>query len=192
MPETPESGPPKSETIRDPALAGWLYGSDFSKAAALQDFTLTRLKAEPDRAWLLPAKELDATVDPFALIAKFRGASPLPYHSDVPERVEVEVLVNDPTPSMVVLSKTFDPEWRAGWSSPSGDRRFGEVVQVLGGWQGVAVPGPGQWTLHLEYPGRAVWIGLAVSGLAWLVWVVVFVRMGTEPVSIGVKSREVS
>ena len=71
---------------------------------------------------------------------------------------------------MVVLSSTFDPEWRGWWTDAGGDRRPAEVVKVLGGWQGVAVPGPGRWTLNLEYPGRAVRDGLAVASLAWSVW----------------------
>ena len=194
-PDSLESGSTKAESIRDPALAGWLLGDDFSRAAAMQDFTLVRREAEPPLAWLLPTEGLDATADPFALIERFRAAIPQTYHSVVPERAEVDVSVSYHEPSMVVLSKTFDPEWRAWWSGPSGERRGAEVVRVLEGWQGVPVPGPGRWTLHLEYPGRAVWVGLMVSSLAWLVWIVVFVRTGASwgnPGSIGVGSGEVA
>ena len=169
------------ETIRDPALAGWVLGDDFARSSGLQDFTLVRSKAQPARAWLVPAEglqETDGMTDPLALLDKLRLAIPLPFRSDVPERAEVDVKVAEAGPLMVVLSTTFDPEWQAWWSGPSGERRPAEVVRVLGGWQGVAVPEPGRWTLHLEYPGRAVWVGLSIASLAWGVWVVVYLRLG--------------
>jgi hypothetical protein len=169
------------ETIRDPALAGWLLGADFASGAGLQDFALLRARVEPARAWLLPSGgliETDGMVDALALIEKLRSATPLDCRSEAPERAEVEVGAAGPGPSMVVLSKTFDPEWRAWWSSPSVSRRPARVVKMLGGWQGVEVPEPGRWTLHLEYSGRAVRVGLAVSSIAWSVWLVVYLRLG--------------
>jgi hypothetical protein len=84
---------------------------------------------------------------------------------------------------MVVLPRTFDPEWRARWTGPSGDRPA-EVVRVLGGWQGVSVPEPGRWTLHLDYPGRAARLGLAVSTLAWGIWFVFYWRVGAARAAI--------
>ena len=108
----------------------------------------------------------------------------MPSKSEIPEHEEVEVKVADPSPSMVVLSKTFDPEWQAWWSSPSGERRTAKVEKVLGCWQGVAVPEPGRWTLHLEYPGRAVWVGLTVSSIAWSFWLVAFLRLNGKRIEI--------
>ena len=175
------------ETIHDPALAGWLLGADLASSTGLENFTLFRPRIESSRAWLMPAqglKEADGMANPLVLLERFRGATPLPSKSATPERAEVEVTVADPAPSMVVLSKTFDPEWQAWWSSDSVERRPATVEKILGGWQGVAVPEPGRWTLHLEYPGREVRIGLIVSILAWSVWLVVFFRLNGKRIEI--------
>ena len=174
-----------AETITDPALAGWLLGADLARALGLRDFTLIRTGPRPARAWLAPAKGLesvDGMADPIALLDRARAMRPLATRSEVPERVEVEVNVEagDPVPAMVVLSATFDPEWESRWDGPGGASRRAEVVRVLGGWQGVAVPEPGRWTLRLEYPGRASRVGLAISAAAWLVWGAGWWRLGVR------------
>jgi len=171
------------ETIRDPALAGWVTGTEFVRASGLTDFRLVRLKVPATRAWLLPSSELekvDGMVNPRLLIEKFRGAKPLAFRSDVPERAEVDLSIADRTSSMVVLSVTFDPEWQAWWTSPEGDRRPARVEKVLGGWQGVTAPEPGRWTLHLDYPGQAVRVGIGVSVVAWVLWALIYWRVGRE------------
>ncbi len=180
-PEVIKSGWGKAEKLRDPTLGGWLFGVDFIRLSQLDDFILLSAKLPSPRAWLIPSKGLEQAngmADPLVMIEKFRPAIPLPFQSDVPEQAEVELTVVDQTPSMVVLSTTYDPEWRAWWTGSSGERRPAAVVKVLGGWQGVTVPEPGRWTLHLEYPGHAVWVGLTVSLFAWVVWGVAFVRLG--------------
>ncbi len=45
-----------------------------------------------------------------------------------------------------------------------------------GGWQGVRIPGAGRWTLRLEYQGRAAYRGLAISAVAWFVWLMAYWR----------------
>jgi hypothetical protein len=177
----------KVETVRDPTLAGWMSSVDFARLGGLEDYILLRPEGTASRAWLIPAAGLeqsDGMTDPAVLIDKFRPALPLPSRSDVPERVEVEVTVVDPSPTMVVLSTTFDPEWRAWWTGPLGERRPADVVKVLGGWQGVKVPEPGRWTLHLEYPGKAVWVGLGVSLFAWVIWFAAYFRLRRRVVEV--------
>ena len=168
------------ETFQDPDLAGWMIGVDFAKAEGLDRFILARPKVKPSRAWLMPSAglEQDEMGDAQRLIDRFQDAIPLPYRSRVPEETSVTGIIAGQTPSMVVLTTTFDPEWQAEWANSAGERRPAEVVKVLGGWQGVATPGPGPWTLHLSYPGRAAWAGLAVSAAAWLIWIVGYVRVG--------------
>jgi len=186
-PEALEPWWAKVETFRDPALAGWISGVDYMRLSGLQDFILLRPDQSYSRAWLIPSNGLveeDGMVNPLVLIEKFQSATPLPSRSDLPERVELAVTVSDPTPSMVVLSTSFDPEWQAWWVGPTGIRQPAEVVKVLGGWQGVKVPEPGRWTLHLEYPGRAVWQGLGVSSCAWIIWVLGFIGVRTRVVDI--------
>jgi len=167
------------ETIRDPALAGWLYGVDLASTSIDPVFRILRPASDPSQAWLVGSPigglEVDGMADPSALLGALRGASPLTTRSAVPERAELDVEVRGTGPSTVVLSRTFDPGWRASWSGPSGDRP-GAVVRVLGGWQGVAALGPGRWTLRLDYPGRSTRLGLEISALAWAAWVVLYLR----------------
>jgi hypothetical protein len=166
------------EMIKDPTLAGWLLGEDLARLANVNDYAILKTSNPTARAWVLPMHglvESDRMNEPVALIERFREASPLPYRSEIPERAEVDVRVFSSIPSMVVLSKTFDPEWQAWWSNDSGEERDAKVVKVLGGWQGVVVPEPGRWILHLEYPGRAVWLGLTIASLAWSVWLMGFI-----------------
>jgi hypothetical protein len=187
----------KVEEFHDQAMAGWSFGVDFARSSGHQKFILVHPHFPAARAWLLPSKgleEADGMVDMVVLLEKFRTATPLPHRSDSPERVEVTATVTTAVPSMVVLTTTYDPEWRAWLVGPSGERRPAEVVKVLGGWQGVAIPEPGRWTVHLEYPGRAVWVGIAVSAVAWLIWMATFLGLGTrrrspEPVVVEANSE---
>ena len=170
------------EPIRDPALAAWIMGADYARGPGLDEFFLVRPREPSARAWLLPAEGLtqaNGMRDPSVILGAFRRATPLSLQSSRPERAEVAAEVAAGPSSMVVLSSTFDPEWQAWWEGPSGERRPSEVVKVLGGWQGVVAPEPGRWTLHLEYPGRAAKIGLAVSVVAWLGWLAAWLRLGS-------------
>jgi hypothetical protein len=170
--------------VEDPALAGWLYGVDFTRSQGESGFAIIDLPLPHARAWVMASNgltKLDIFADPFAMVEKFRSASPLQARSEIPERDEIEIRVADPSPTMVVLTKTFDPEWEAWWSNEQGERREAKVEKVLGGWQGVAVPEPGKWTLHLEYPGRAVWLGLTIASTAWSLWLMGFIRAWTTP-----------
>jgi len=181
-PGGPGGRAPGSETIRDPTLAGWLYGADLASAYGLADFGLLRPGPEPAQAWLVAARSRPTDRgmdDPLALLDTLRDAVPLPCRSEVPERAEVAVEVRS-NPAMVILSRTYDPEWRATWHGPGDDRRVAEVERVLGGWQGIWAPEPGRWTLHLEYDGRAARQGLVASALAWGLWGAAFLRLGRK------------
>jgi hypothetical protein len=141
------------------------------------------------RAWLVPLTEPKTadilshwSGDASEVTSVIGKAVPLPLHSSVPERLEIEVQADKP--SIVVVSQLADPQWRAMWSGPSGDRAaviervFGQPGK--GAWQGIAVPEPGKWVLRLEYVGRDVQQGLAVSAIAWLLWGAGFLRWGRE------------
>ncbi len=110
--------------------------------------------------------------NPEVVFHYLESAEPLRWRSPLPERVEVEV--PDVGEGYVLLTQLDDPEWRAVWRGPSGERPA-TIVRLFvnesgAGWQGVRVPGPGRWTLRLVYRGRAAAEGLAVSGVAWLGW----------------------
>ena len=170
-------------SITDPALAGWTYGADLVRLTRAVDFRLIQPSRPSSQAWLVPSSgeklaAVPGMTNPLALLDVLKTANPLPSHRDGPEAVEVEVRVLAPGASMVVLSRTFDPEWRGLWSSGDGDApHAAKVVKVLGGWQGVAVPGPGRWTLRLEYEGRAASRGMWISSMAWSVWLMGFVGL---------------
>ena len=75
----------------------------------------------------------------------------------------------------MIVSQLADPQWTARWIGLDGQGEFdGEILPAFrkgsrpGGWQRVAVPAPGRWTLRLEYDARDVAEGAAISTIAWL------------------------
>ena len=82
--------------------------------------------------------------------------------------------------SWVIVSQLADPQWTARWIGVDGqEERPGEILPAFrkegqpGGWQCLAVPPPGRWTLRLEYDARDVAEGAAISTIAWLSWMLV-------------------
>jgi hypothetical protein len=178
------------ETIRDPALAGWLYGADLVAATGgpADLFTLWWQPPKPAaRAWLVPLTEGGATDileswsgDPTAVIDLVEHATPLTIQADRPERLDIAVQAEGP--ARMLVSQLADPLWEARWVGPGGDRPA-TIVPVLrlpgqGGWQAVTVPGPGAWTLRLEYSGRDVREGLIASAVAWALGIASFFLLG--------------
>ncbi len=82
--------------------------------------------------------------DPYELLNLMRDATPLPWRSAVPERVETEAQTTGP--GFVVLSQLDDPEWRATLRGPDGEHRvpiprlFAYGGTEHGGWQGIRIP----------------------------------------------------
>jgi hypothetical protein len=108
-------------------------------------------------------------------------------HPDRPERLEVTVEAEGP--AAVVLSQLADPQWRGRWVGPAGEGPATIVPVFVGpeerGWQALTLPGPGRWTLRLEYRARDVQEGLIVSGLSFLIGLGVFLRAGPNPLREG-------
>jgi hypothetical protein len=171
------------EAIRDPALASWMFGGPWvATPIGSRATTYTLWWTEPPnaRAWLVPDSNGTSDVSPAAsrgdpkdVLDALLGASPLPWRSTRPESVEIEADVRKNTNQWVILSQLDYPEWQARWVGPGGERPAA-IVRVFGGWQGVRVPEPGLWTLHLEYQGRDARLGLLVSALAWCSGIVAF------------------
>jgi hypothetical protein len=90
-------------------------------------------------------------------------ARPLPWRAVRPDDVTIEF---DATKAgSVVVSQLDYPRWRAtlnGHPVP--------IARTFDGWQGVDVPGLGHWSLRLVYDTRRDQACIAVSGLAWLAW----------------------
>ena len=173
---------PEPETIRDPTLAGWLFGADLARALTPADFTLLRPMLSPDQVYLVappgPIPDSGMT-DPRAILDTFRDATPLPWVSEIPERIAIGPFDAEAS-GMVILTRTFDPEWHATWLREGEPPRPAEVERVLGGWQGVRVPGSGRWALLLGYDGRAARVGLWLSGAAWAIWVAAWFWTGRK------------
>jgi hypothetical protein len=173
----------EEETLEDPALAGWVFGPSWrsEQGAWSARFRIIHAQTEPARAWFLPltAVPVPAMLDSWSgelepLLDLFDRARPLPAESLSSQRVDVGVKCAEP--GWVIVSQMADPQWQAGWTSESGYDRAPAILPTFrrkesdGGWQRVRVPGPGRWTLHLEYVARDVQQGLAISAAAWLAW----------------------
>jgi hypothetical protein len=174
------------ETIDDPALAGWLLGPFWTKGrpAWASKFRIIRPESAPSRAWFLPLTALKrpAMLDAWsgdleALLELFDGARPLPSTWLSAQRLDVDVDAEGP--GWVIVSQLADPQWQARWSLQTGAETDAELLPTFrrknteGGWQRVKAAGAGRRTLHLEYVGQDVNLGLAISGLSWVGWCLV-------------------
>ncbi len=184
---TSKPGQEDSDTIDDPVLARWIFGPEWNpdQEAWSSQFQIIRPESEPHRAWFLPLTALtrpaileswDGDIEP--LLALFDQAVPLQDESQGTERMDVSVDAD--APGWVIVSQLADPQWRARWRDRDGTgASAAEILPAFrrkpnaGGWQRVRVPGPGRWTLHLEYEASDVTEGLAISGVSWLVWCLV-------------------
>jgi hypothetical protein len=167
--------------IHDVALAGWLYGTDLVALEGPDAATFTVWRPAPPaaRAWLAPLTPrelptiLDSPGDELEAVLRVLGpAVPLELRSQVPERLDLTVDADGP--AAVIVSQLSDPQWEGRWIGPDGRAQPAEVLPVFRsplryGWQAIHVPGPGRWTLHLEYVARDVQAGLIVSGVSFLV-----------------------
>lgn len=178
------------ETIEDPALAGWLHGADWvaQQGSWAARFMVWQPSGPGSLAWLVPLTSAQTmeivrswSGDPRAVLEVLGRGRGLELRRSRPERVEIAVEADGP--SVVIVAQLADPAWRATWVGPDGQQRPAEIAPAFAlkrqgprpeekGWQAVTVPGPGRWTLRMEYDDRAVSAGLAVSGVSWLVWLI--------------------
>jgi hypothetical protein len=174
------------ETIEDPNLASWLYGAWWTSELGpwVGKFTIWRAQEPPVRAWLLPLTEpAEADIldewsgDPRELLPVFERAEPLAALCWQPG--EWTIWLDAVEPAWVIVSQLADPQWTARWIGQEGQGESDEAILPSfrkpgepGGWQRVLVPGRGLWTLRLEYQPSDVILGVAISTIAWAVWVI--------------------
>ena len=138
-----------------------------------------RLRAywTPGRA--IPGKSFLFSTRPEALAAE----------SPRPEEITIRVDSNET--GWVIVSQLADPQWKARWLDEEG-RDYGEA-EILptfhkkdepGGWQRVEIPGSGRLVLRLTYDARDVSVGLAISVLAWMCWMMVALYLGFRSASV--------
>jgi hypothetical protein len=167
------------ELASDRAIAGWLVGSELvaGDAAGLAEFGIWEPYQSVSRAWLVPA-----AAAPLALTAVPAGedgsarvlravasATPCSTESTRPENLTIRVQASGA--GLLIVSQLHDPEWQASLSGPS-PRQTAAVERVFGtrgagAWQGIIIPGAGDWTVHLHYRGTAARQGLVVSACTW-------------------------
>ncbi len=171
-------------TIEDPALARWHFGESWLEEQGpwASRFRILRPDAEPSIAWFLPESAVPrpemldtwgGEVGP--LLRILARATPLELASDGPLRQEVSV--NAPGAGWLLITQLADPQWRGRWTGVGGTGSLDADIKPTfrrrrgdGGWQRIPVPGPGRWTLNLEYDAADVRQGLALSAGAWLAW----------------------
>jgi hypothetical protein len=180
---------PASEAIADPALAGWLYGSSWvtEQGEWSSLFRVIELPSEPHRAWFLP---LTAVARPamletwsgevWPLLELFHRARPVTVERHTSQVLEVNVETDEA--GWIIVTQLADPQWHGRWIVlDTEDQTPAEIVPAFrrgpsdGGWQRVRVPGPGRWTLRMEYRAVDIAQGLGVSATAALLWVIALV-----------------
>jgi hypothetical protein len=181
-----------ADPIEDPALASWLFGASWvsQQPAWARSFVIWSAREPSARAWLVSDGDvadpevLDAwSGDPREILSVLERATPLP--SDSPRPEEWTISVNAVGPAWVIVSQLADPQWTAHWFRNDGtwvgDSEIMPTFQKQGepgGWQRVRVPGAGRWTLRLEYEARDLALGMAVSTIAWVSWLLGAFRAG--------------
>ena len=173
--------------VRDPALAGWKFGTDWTAQQApwASTFRVVSPDAPAPRAYLVPLTggSADAiletwTGNPVDVLNALASARILDVRRESPERLEIVVPAD--APALVVISALADPEWRAEWLGSGSEvhieRAFGRPNQ--GAWQAVHVPGGGARTLRLVYRGRDVSQGMTVSVGGFLLFAGLSLRYG--------------
>lgn len=175
------------EALDDATLAGWLYSAAWveQQGPRATRFSLLRSQDTPALAWLVPltpgraAEILDSDASQIEHVrSALRDAAPLPVERVSPTQVKATLDVSGP--ALIVVSQLADPQWRARWVGPGGERDV-SIQPVFGtgddvGWQAVETPGPtGRWTLRLDYEARDVRLGLIVSAIAWGLGVLIYI-----------------
>ncbi len=181
------------ETVTDPELAGWISGAAWVAAhPEVAAFRIETLSDEPAQAWLVSDPAPLLAVAPPSIAAQVglldqRAARPLPATGPVPERLEVGPIDVATPGAAVLLTRLYDPEWTAVWVASDGAATPGAVEPAVraatggGAWQLIRAPGPGRWTVRLQYEGRAARRGQFVSAVAWLGWLALFAAARREP-----------
>jgi hypothetical protein len=169
------------EAIDDPALAGWLFGSDWIRSPrgkAFTTFLLWRPDVRSGRAWLVPQQAFvpphSLAGEPSSVLRVLQNAEPLEDSSSRPDERTMQVKATQR--GVVILAQLFYPEWRAWWEG-SGGTQPAEIERAFDGWQAVRMPEPGTWTLRMQYAGDDVHQGLAFAGIAWGLFVLAFLLM---------------
>jgi hypothetical protein len=180
------------ETIDDPVLAGLLFGDSWvaEQGPWARKFSIWRPEVSGARAWFVPGLDAneaaitdDWSGDPRHILTVLHDAIPLSAESRTPEEWVIPLFVSDP--GWVIVAQVADPQWKARViNEDKGSKTDHKISQAFRraseptGWQCIAIPEAGRWTLRLEYDGGDVFVGLMISVIAWTGWVTVMLRAG--------------
>ena len=177
------------EVIEDPELARLLFGDSWvtEHGPWAGKFSIWRSEVPAARAWFVPGLEAnkaaivdDWSGDPWHILRVLQGAIPLPAESRTPE--EWAILIEAGEPGWVIVSQVADPQWKAQTIDQDKVSTKCEILPAFRkasesiGWQCIAIPAAGRWTLRLEYEGGDVFAGLMISVIAWIGWMTVMLR----------------
>ena len=181
---TPQTDWNLGKPIDDPTLAAWQYGSAWvaRQGAWAGTYRLGVPSAPAVRAWLVdlggiigdlpaPLRETDAST----MLGVFQKARPLATESPRPGSRSVE-LENAPSSGWLIVTELSDPQWTGHWIGHDGQgEKPARIVPVFHGpyawgWMGIQTPGPGRWSLVLDYDAADVRQGRFLSAAAWTIW----------------------
>ncbi|MDR3622016.1 MAG: hypothetical protein P4L85_21885 [Paludisphaera borealis] len=173
------------ETLSDPVLARWLLGANWNPEhrAEADEFMILKPSDPAARAWFLPSTAVpksdifdDWNGDPRPVLDLIDRARPL--KTVVRSPVDWEVMVDVDEPGWVLISQLDDPQWQARIGSVDG--RSDEPANIApafrvknqgGAWQRVFIDKPrARAVLRLSYDARDLRLGLGISAVSWLVW----------------------
>jgi hypothetical protein len=180
----------QQDVVNDPTLLGWLTGMDWARTLgeSAATYSIWRPESEPSRAFFL-WKEAEELIrignDPRNVLGALASARPLEWLSSRPEDVSLQVQAVEP--GTVILSQLEYPRWRATLVATSGAAQPVPIFRLFDGWQGVKVPA-GAWTLRLRYDATRDWVCMAISGLAWAGWSLLYWR--SKPMGVGSADSE--
>jgi hypothetical protein len=153
-------------------------------------FTIWSSSEPPVKAWLVRMSEVaspdmlnDWSGDPREILHVLKTAESLEAESSRPESWTIHV--NADEEAWVIISQLADPQWKARWISLENPQEFDEEIfptfrktGEAGGWQRVAIPGSGNWMLRLEYDAQDVNLGITISAIAWVSWILAALQTG--------------
>jgi hypothetical protein len=178
------------QTIEDPALASWLFDASWiaEQGPWARTFTIWRPEETPTRAWIVEETDdtraallNDWSGDARVILRVIENARPLVTESRKPEKMTL--WVEAAAQGWVILSQLADPQWKARWSNADrpweSDARIRPIFRrkdERGGWQCIEVPAPGHWILRLEYEAEEAAVGMGISVIAWVGWLIALIR----------------
>jgi hypothetical protein len=168
-----------AEVVDDPTLWGWLTTKELAKRGPTT-FALIQIEGPTGRAWRLKKDALNSigidnltqatALDRIERVAE--KAKPLLVVRQRPERLEIAEDTDGE--ELWLIAQWAAPHWRATLTDGAGSPFRAEILPMLGGWQGVAIPKAGSWLLTLTYEPRGFRIGAAISIVSTIVTIVVW------------------